>query len=57
MAAESLVDMPPFHYPNYRAQHGEHGSALLLDVEPEIVCMMSPSFNPFANIYFIRPPF
>jgi hypothetical protein len=36
-------------------QHGELGSALLLDVELEIV-RMSISFNPFANISFIRPP-
>ena len=40
----------------FRAQHGELGSALLLDVELEIVRMMSPPFNPFVNIYFIRPP-
>jgi Fission yeast centromere protein N-terminal domain/Tc5 transposase DNA-binding domain len=40
----------------FRAQHGELGSALLLDVELEIVRMMSPSFNPFVNIYFIRQP-
>ena len=39
----------------FRAQHGELGSALLLDVELEIV-RMSISFNPFANISFIRPP-
>jgi hypothetical protein len=40
----------------FRVQHGELGSALLLDVELEIVRMMSTSsFNLFANIYFIRP--
>ena len=39
----------------FRAQYGELGSALLLDVELEIV-RMSISFNPFANISFIRPP-
>ena len=40
----------------FRAQHGELGSALLLDVELEIVRTMSTFLYLFTNIYFIRPP-